>query len=185
MKARVQGTSLALALLAAGCGSSTLPDGGAALDRGVVDQSALGQMDQSTIDLATVDGAPGDLCTTMDCASAPCTAGCAFVVAQGPCANATPAKVSAATVAACPGFCGRFGAEGGVSDFGCLRYRVEEPKCTPWCWQWGNGSCFERAPSIDYSTGGAICDRAKGWNCYSPLPPADGGTTCVDAGHRD
>jgi hypothetical protein len=184
MTTRSIALALTLVLVTAGCGATGSSDGGSDAAGRSPDLEAIADLAGAPTDLSGgLGGGPdltstSSLCATPACANTPCTPGCAFTV--GPCTMGEQ-PVALATVKACPGFCGLFNNQGAVNAFGCLRYRVEDQACTPRCWQWGNATCFERAPSVDYSVGGAICDRAKAFTCYSPLPPPDaGGNGCGD-----
>ncbi len=117
------------------------------------------------------------LCTSAACASAPCTQGCIFTATTSDhrCPGASP--VDAARVEACSGWCGLQT----IYAEGCLRYRDEDPHCPDWCVAWGDASCWERTPDIDYATGGAICPSQS--SCFGGYPSEDASAgPCVDAG---
>jgi hypothetical protein len=136
-------------------------------------------------DLATLDGG-GDLtmldggdvlCATQACALSPCTPGCAFAAAIGG-ACGTQYQVSPEQVHLCAGFCGLVADNPQAATlYGCLRFRNEDPNCTALCDPWSTWSCFERSPDVNYQTGGAICDSAKGFFCDSG-PAPDAGIPC-------
>ena len=123
---------------------------------------------------------PAQLCTTSACAQNPCTPGCIF---EAPlCPGTLPTLVDTSKVTACPGFCGLFTV---ANALGCGLYDGSKDGCQACGFRWGNSSCVDVAPMLDYRHAGAICQNSN--TCFDGTPPEDMSIPCdsIDGIVRD